>query len=365
MHLPPRTAVDRGAERVGRLAGLAVDRDLLGRRAAARPTTGMRKTLSLPRKHGSWPLSYEEVGEGERVDVGDVVGRDDEAALAGRFSAPRQSRLVRTISRGRTIATTKRYAKGRDRLPRAVTRSLQFGSWKGHPRGSRGRCRATGARAATISRDDLLPRWTVVVPVKGGAGAKSRLHPPAGVARAELALALAADCLTACVAGMPPARVLVVTSDALVRELARALGVRRRRGPRWRARRRGRGPAPRASVRDRGPAAAVAVLLGDLPALRADDLGAALAAAGGHPRVLRARRRRHRHGAPRVTARRPRWTRRSGRGPRRGTRPAAPPASSSTCPRLRTDVDDDRSLAAALALGVGPATGRVLAAAAH
>jgi len=66
--------------------------------------------------------------------------------------------------------------------------------------------------------------WYVVVPVKGGTAAKSRLHPPAGVAREDLALALATDCLAACCDAVPPARVVVVTSDPRVVAAAAALG---------------------------------------------------------------------------------------------------------------------------------------------
>src|SRR4051794_30173024 len=68
------------------------------------------------------------------------------------------------------------------------------------------------------------PDWHLVVPVKGGATAKSRLHPPVGVGREELALALATDCLAACCAGMPPGRIVVVTSDPLVARVAAGLG---------------------------------------------------------------------------------------------------------------------------------------------
>src|SRR4029079_5771377 len=66
--------------------------------------------------------------------------------------------------------------------------------------------------------------WQLVVPVKGGAAAKSRLHPPAGVGREDLALALATDCLTACCAGMPSGAVLVVPSDDRVCEGVHRLG---------------------------------------------------------------------------------------------------------------------------------------------
>ena len=126
--------------------------------------------------------------------------------------------------------------------------------------------------------------WHLVVPVKGGATAKSRLHPPPGVGREDLALALATDCLTACCAGMPSGRVLVVTSDERVREVARALGAEVVADP-------GAGLdaavlAGRDAVVARSPRAAVAVLLGDVPSLRPADLRAALPAAAEHPRAV-------------------------------------------------------------------------------
>src|SRR5437773_870514 len=110
-----------------------------------------------------------------------------------------------------------------------------------------------------------VPDWHLVVPVKGGATAKSRLHPPPGIARADLAMALAADCLAACCEGMPPGRVAVVTSDPRVARVAATLGATLVPDP-------GRGlNAAVAAGRDRvvagDPSAAVAVLLSDLPAL--------------------------------------------------------------------------------------------------
>ncbi|MEP6856386.1 MAG: 2-phospho-L-lactate guanylyltransferase, partial [Pedococcus sp.] len=123
------------------------------------------------------------------------------------------------------------------------------------------------------------PDWHLVVPVKGGASAKSRLHPPVGVRREELALALATDCLTACCASMPSARVLVVTSDERVAQMSRWLGAEVIADP-------GAGldaavTAGQARVLADGPWP-VAVLLGDLPALRARDLTAALGAAAAY-----------------------------------------------------------------------------------
>ena len=65
--------------------------------------------------------------------------------------------------------------------------------------------------------------WAVVVPVKGGPLAKSRLHLPRA-ARAALADAFARDTVAALAAGMPGAPVLVVTSDPDVARWVAAAG---------------------------------------------------------------------------------------------------------------------------------------------
>lgn len=204
-----------------------------------------------------------------------------------------------------------------------------------------------------------FPDWHLVVPVKGGATAKSRLHPPSGVDREELALALATDCLTACCAGMPPARVVVVTSDAHVAQMATSLGTRVVADP-------GAGlNAAAAAGRDfvvaAGPDRPVAVLLGDLPALRAGDLTTALGAATAYPRAVVADAAGGGTvlltalvGADLVPA--------FGAGSSRRHQGAGYHLLDLDLPRLRTDVDDDAGLQAALALGVGPATRHTLGA---
>ena len=66
--------------------------------------------------------------------------------------------------------------------------------------------------------------WTVLLPVKVLARAKSRLAVLAGDRRGELALALAADTVTAVLACPEVARVVVVTSDPVAGPLLAALG---------------------------------------------------------------------------------------------------------------------------------------------
>jgi 2-phospho-L-lactate/phosphoenolpyruvate guanylyltransferase len=66
--------------------------------------------------------------------------------------------------------------------------------------------------------------WSVVIPVKVLAEAKSRLAALTGTYRAQLALAMAADTVAAAAAAAPVASVIVVTDDAVVGAELRALG---------------------------------------------------------------------------------------------------------------------------------------------
>ncbi len=66
--------------------------------------------------------------------------------------------------------------------------------------------------------------WTVLLPVKVLAQAKSRLAALAGERRLELALALASDTVSAVVACPEVARVIVVTSDPVAGPRLSSLG---------------------------------------------------------------------------------------------------------------------------------------------
>lgn len=199
--------------------------------------------------------------------------------------------------------------------------------------------------------------WHLVVPVKGGEAAKSRLRPPPGVDRGDLALAFATDCLAAVTAGMPRGRVLAVTSDPRAADVAQRLGAVVVPDP---------GDGLNAAVRAGRDAAlargagAVAALLGDLPAVHTQDVRDALEAATRHTAavvpdaegtgtvLLSAR-----DGAA--------LTPFFGVGSAARHEAAGHTRLDLDLPRLRTDVDDDADLAAALALGVGTCTAGVLA----
>ncbi|MFI5609433.1 2-phospho-L-lactate guanylyltransferase [Amycolatopsis sp. NPDC051903] len=121
----------------------------------------------------------------------------------------------------------------------------------------------------------------LVVPLKHPREGKSRLRGAlAGVAHAELVLALAYDTLAAVTSVAAVRRVLVVAADpAAVSELA-GLGVElvkeSRDGGLNEALRHGE-----ALLRDGDPGGVVGALQADLPALRAGDFAAALAEAAG------------------------------------------------------------------------------------
>ncbi|TVZ85920.1 2-phospho-L-lactate guanylyltransferase [Streptomyces sp. BK340] len=128
--------------------------------------------------------------------------------------------------------------------------------------------------------------WTLVIPLKPLARAKSRLSDTAGdEVRPGLALAFAQDTVSAALACPAVSDVVVVTDDALAgRELA-ALGARIVPDA----------PASglnaalahgAATVREMRPGAAVAALNADLPALRPLELSRVLSAAAEFPRAF-------------------------------------------------------------------------------
>ncbi|MDQ6651065.1 MAG: 2-phospho-L-lactate guanylyltransferase [Actinomycetota bacterium] len=133
--------------------------------------------------------------------------------------------------------------------------------------------------------------WSVVIPVKLLSLAKSRLAGASAVAagtgsaRADLALAMAADTVEAALGTASVRLVVVVTDDARASRALGALGAMVVTD------------APAAGLNAalahgasvaavRAPNCGVAALAGDLPALRSDELGAALAAAAQFPRAL-------------------------------------------------------------------------------
>jgi 2-phospho-L-lactate/phosphoenolpyruvate guanylyltransferase len=128
------------------------------------------------------------------------------------------------------------------------------------------------------ARPGRVPGWSLVIPVKVLARAKSRLTGLPGPRRAELALAMAADTVAAALAAPPVAGVIVVTDDdAVAAELGGigAVVIPDEPGA-------GLNAALSFGVRysdQRWPGRGRAALAGDLPALRPAELAAALDAA--------------------------------------------------------------------------------------
>ncbi|TFC26059.1 2-phospho-L-lactate guanylyltransferase [Cryobacterium sp. TMT1-3] len=214
------------------------------------------------------------------------------------------------------------------------------------------------------------PRWVVVVPVKGSVGAKSRLRGVPG--RAALADAFALDTVAALVAASAVEYVFVVTGNARLGELLTELGAivvpedpaAETWAETWaetgQARLNAAIEQGLAAARQTCPQANLAVMTGDLPALRPADLETGFALAAAHPRSMVA----DAEGVGTTTlfaragvALTPRFGLDS-----RAVHEAAGhvvlalPASSS----LHRDVDTAADLAAARALGLGPHTSALL-----
>jgi 2-phospho-L-lactate guanylyltransferase len=140
----------------------------------------------------------------------------------------------------------------------------------------------TGTQNALTSTQNA--RWTVVIPVKGTALAKSRL----GIAepdRGDLAMAFAVDTVSAALAAERVGTVIVVTASDVVDRRMHNLGALtvRETSPA------GLNPAIELGLdaaQSHTPHAPVAVLLGDLPALDPADLDAALQSALDHPMAM-------------------------------------------------------------------------------
>jgi 2-phospho-L-lactate/phosphoenolpyruvate guanylyltransferase len=203
-------------------------------------------------------------------------------------------------------------------------------------------------------------QWTLVVPLKPLARAKSRLSDTAadGV-RPGLALAFAQDTVAAALASAAVRGVVVVTNDAVAaRELA-ALGARTVPEDPPDASRDGLNAALRhgtAAVRAVRPQSPVAALNADLPALRPAELTRVLNAAAEFPRAF----------LPdsvgtgtTLLAAAPGHDLSPAFGPdsrRRHRRSGAVELALAAVDSVRQDVDTGDDLRAALSLGVGPRT---------
>lgn len=201
--------------------------------------------------------------------------------------------------------------------------------------------------------------WTLIVPFKGGSGAKSRLgQNEAGLSfwgadpRRRLALAFLADTVAAVRAVPEVTGLIVVSSDPAVRSALPGTVCLDDPG-------KGLNAAIEAGLslaRSRNPHGAVAAMTGDLPALTARDLALALVLAGGHPLALVPDR--ECSGSTLISARpgveiSPRFGSGSRRAHVLAGHAVLPIPRTST---LRSDVDTPEDLGRALRAGVGEHT---------
>jgi len=202
--------------------------------------------------------------------------------------------------------------------------------------------------------------WSVVVPVKLLAHAKSRIAPLAGPRRAELALAMASDTVRAVVASRAAGHVIVVTDDPVAAGELTAAGATvvpdEPRAGLNAALSYGAARAERL-----WPGSALAALSADLPALQAAELDVALAGAARWPEAFVPDR--QGAGTTLYTAA-PGLPFRPGFGLESRRRHAEGGAAELLLPGiegLRQDVDTPEDLRAAARLGLGPRTAALAA----
>jgi 2-phospho-L-lactate guanylyltransferase len=194
--------------------------------------------------------------------------------------------------------------------------------------------------------------WSVVIPAKRLAVAKTRLRPltdALGAAHDELVLALLADTVAAAAACPAVTELLVVTDDPSAADVVRELGARIVPD----VPDRGLNPALEYGARS-ASGDAVAALSSDLPALRPDELTAALGAAAGSARAFVADA--QGTGTTLLTAVDTELLPRFGPRSAEAHLVGGATALSGTWPGLVRDVDTESDLRAALALGAGPRT---------
>jgi 2-phospho-L-lactate/phosphoenolpyruvate guanylyltransferase len=198
-----------------------------------------------------------------------------------------------------------------------------------------------------------VPQWSIVVPAKRLAVAKTRLRPLTddlgAAAHDELVLALLADTVAAAVACPAVAEVLVVTDEPAAADAVGALGVRTLPDEPDR----GLNAALEHGARHAAHPA-VAALSSDLPALRPAELTDALRAADAAPRCFVPDA--HGTGTTLLTAAGTALLPRFGPASAQAHRDGGAVPLTGAWPGLVRDVDTPGDLRDALALGAGPRT---------
>ena len=200
----------------------------------------------------------------------------------------------------------------------------------------------------------MLP-WWVIVPVRSGTGAKTRLSTLPAATRAAIALAFAQDTLAA-VAACGEVSGIIVVADELAHQSLTGAALHRVDDPGA-----GLNGALLAAASTVPAGAGAVALMSDLPALTPDELARALRLAREHQRSFVCDS--EGIGTTMLASQDPR-----GLDPHFGERSRAAHAASgaveiedSSLPRLRRDVDSEVALWDARRLGIGPATTQALA----
>lgn len=201
----------------------------------------------------------------------------------------------------------------------------------------------------------------VVMAVKRLTAAKTRLAPVlSATARGDVVLAMLVDTITAALAVPVVRSVLVVTPDDEAATAARRLGAQTLSDPTPQGH-----PDPLNNALVSAEAAArrgssnIVVLQGDLPALKPLELAEAAEAARAYPRSFVADR--QRTGTAALFSFGVALDPRFGTGSAQRHRQSGAAELTGAWPGLRSDIDTPEDLAAARALGIGPATAQAIA----
>src|SRR4051812_17964284 len=204
--------------------------------------------------------------------------------VTGMFSPPTQSRFVNSKSSGFRIATQSVNAHPRRScirrgLPNASSSAVLVDVETRHycpaaPGHRRWDLTPSLARSATMGARVVTQRFGVLLPLKPAASAKSRLGSLGEDARRELVAAFADDTMAAVQDCALVGSVLIVTDDAAVAQRMGVLGVDSI--PDGASHLNDSLVQAAAELRRRSPLLRPVAVCGDLPALRADELAAAL-----------------------------------------------------------------------------------------
>ena len=277
--LPPAHGVHRSCQRRSSVLAFPLHRDLPH---LAKQMTGHGdiKELSLPEEARVAPRVIEEVGEGQRIGMREMVGHHDAATVTRQMVLPLPPSTGQSSEGGPEQRSGRRVRDAR--LPPALHShpcpvSLLRRAARWTVREQLSLVSPRGHAVSRTPRRTLRPMWQIVVPLKGVDHAKSRLALPADLRR-QMVEAMAADTIEAISGSRTVQSISILTrstasmtipSDAaLVAEPSSTSSLNGALA--WFGRERARPEHP------------IAVVMADLPALRTETVTSLLAMAGDH-----------------------------------------------------------------------------------